>query len=104
MRSDEAIEAATAMITAGLDALTELDPAAPPAAPTRAPLLTILNQHNRLAAHLTRLTGAFDHRGLAPADAQRTTKDWLQAFGRLTGAAAHAQVTAVRTLTLLPQL
>jgi hypothetical protein len=95
---------ATGAVTAGLDAFTGLDLTACADEEIRSALLALITLQQRLAAQVTGLVGEFDQRGLAGADAQRSTKTWLQAFGRLSGHAAHAQVRAVRTLRTLPEL
>jgi hypothetical protein len=70
----------------------------------RGGLLQLLNTQNRIAAQVIRTIGEFDRRGLAPADGHRSTKAWLQAFARLSGHTAHANVRTLRTLRLLPDV
>src|SRR5262249_49121208 len=67
-------------------------------------LLRLLTAQNMLAAQVVRRVADFDQRGLAPHDAQKTTKTWLQAFGRFTGHDDQALTRASRTLDLLPDL
>ena len=70
----------------------------------RSGVLDLLVSANRTQAQLTRFLTEFERRGLASADGVKTSKAWLQSYGRLSGPAAHAQLRAVRTVAALPRL
>jgi len=70
----------------------------------RESVLDLLQCLNMMDAALTAFVGTFDDLKLARKDAFRTTKHWLQAYGRLSGPAATARMRAVAATRLLPSL
>jgi len=90
--------------TDGLASLLQIDPAGLQDPAVRELMLLVLRSQHQLAAFATGLTGVFDDRAMAKQDGFRTTKQWLAAFGRLSGPAAKARMRAVEVTRLLPQL
>src|SRR5262249_24680826 len=93
-----------AIITSQLGVLDSRDLPQASDKTARDELLRLLTAQNMLAAQVVRRVADFDQRGLAPNDAQKTTKTWLQAFGRFSGHDAQALTRASRPLDLLPAL
>jgi len=83
---------------AGIDPADLADPA------VRGTLLALLQGRNQLDAIIAKVLGVFDDRAMSKQDGFRTTKQWLAAFGRLSGPAAKGQLRAVEVTRLLPQL
>jgi hypothetical protein len=91
-------------LDAALDDLAELDVARSGDEDLRTGLLALLVAQHRVAAQVTRLVGEFERRGLAGDDAQRSTKAWLQAHGRLSEQQARSLVRAAHVCAALPSL
>jgi hypothetical protein len=87
-----------------LASLATFDPDSLDDLAVRESILVLLRCFNQLDATITRFVGVFDDRGLARQDACRTTKQWLEAFGRLSGPAATGRMRAVEITRLLPEL
>ncbi|MEV8517938.1 DUF222 domain-containing protein [Dactylosporangium sp. NPDC051484] len=85
-------------------ALLEHDPAALEDAALRQAMLALLRHANQLDAVIARYVGAFDDRRLGRGDGWASTKQWLQAYGRLSGPAATSRMRAATTIRLLPSL
>ncbi|WP_432841761.1 DUF222 domain-containing protein [Dactylosporangium sp. CA-092794] len=85
-------------------ALVEHDPATLDDTALRTALLDLLRHANQLDAAIARYVGAFDDRKLGRADGWSTTKQWIQAYGRLSGPAATSRMRAAATIRLLPSL
>lgn len=92
------------LLIAGLDALAAEDPAGLDAATLREQLTGLVTAVNRVQAELSRRVDSFDQHGMAADDGCRTSKTWLQAFGRLSGPTAAGVVRHSRLLRRLPQL
>ena len=89
---------------ADLDDLLAVDVTGLPDQTVRDGLLGLLAAENRVQAAIAGWVAAFDARGLADADACRTTGVWLSAFGRRSHRAASAMVRRARLLLRLPRL
>ena len=89
---------------AEVDQLGDSDPAALDDADLRAAILTLSRCANVFDAVLTRFAAVFDDRKLSRADGWSSTKQWLQAYTRLSGPAATARVRAADITRLLPSL
>jgi Domain of unknown function (DUF222) len=89
---------------AHLDDLLSVDVASLPDQTVRDGLLGLLAAENRVQAAIAGWVASFDARGLAEADACRTTGVWLSAFGRRSHRAASALVRRARLLLRLPAL
>jgi hypothetical protein len=94
----------TGDLHAVLDRLVDRDVAGLPDAVVRDDLLAVLSAVNRLNAVAASMTASFDARSSAEADACRSTRAWLIAFGRLTPAAATRLLDQGRLLRELPAL
>jgi hypothetical protein len=70
----------------------------------REAMLSLLQCANQLDAVIAHFVGAFDDRKLCRGDGWGTTKQWLQAYGRLSGPAAAGRMRAVATTRLLPSI
>jgi hypothetical protein len=75
-------------VVTGLDRLAETDVTRLSDTELREQVLSLLTVSDRAQAELCRRIDAFERRNLAIGDGFRTTKAWLQAFGRLSGALA----------------
>src|SRR5258708_31439089 len=91
-------------LTEALASLVTLDPDTLDDQAVRASLLDLLRCQNQLDATIAGFVGVFDDRKLSVRDACRTTKQWLEAFGRLSGPAATGRMPAVEITPLLPDL
>src|SRR5215218_3949094 len=67
-------------------------------------LLALLGVHHQLTAVISTTVGVFDQRGLSAADACRTARTWLTAYGRMTQGAASGWLSRARLMRLLPAL
>jgi hypothetical protein len=97
-------EGSVAALGGVLAALTGYDPTTLDDAALREAMLTLLRCTNQLDAVIARFAGAFDDRKLGRSDGWSTTKQWLQAYGRLSGPAATSRMRAVAITRLLPSL
>lgn len=101
---DESTSMPAEAVKAGLDRLADTDVVGLGDVALREQVLELLTIVHRSQAELGRRVDVFDRRGLAEADGFRTTRSWLQAFGRLSGAAAQRLMKVVRVLRGLPGL
>src|SRR5215218_9102284 len=67
-------------------------------------LLALLGVHHQLTAVISATVGVFDQRGLSGADACRTARTWLTAYGRMSQGAASGWLSRARLLRLFPAL
>jgi hypothetical protein len=86
-------------LRADLYELVAVDVVSLPDATLRSELLAAANQLN---AAIAARVASFDLRGLADADACRTTAVWLRSYGRYTDSAASRLVKQARVLRELP--
>ncbi|MER7006751.1 DUF222 domain-containing protein [Dactylosporangium sp. NPDC000555] len=101
MSSDQGCVAA---LGDALAALLEHDPTHLDDTTLRQAMLALLRHTNQLDAIIAHYISAFDDRRLARADGWPNTKQWLQAYGRLSGPAATSRIRAATTIQLLPTL
>jgi hypothetical protein len=92
------------LLAESLASLVTVDPDTLDDAAVRESTLVLLRCTNQLDAVMARFLGAFDDRKLSPKDGYGTTKQWLQAYGRLSGPAATGRMRAVAVTRLLPSL
>lgn len=92
------------LMQVGLDGLAAVDPVDASDEHVRAALPRLLAAFNQLTAVISTVVGTFDARGLSEADALRTSRTWLSAFGRMSQGAASAWLARGRLLRELPAL
>jgi hypothetical protein len=92
------------LLQAGLAELAAADPVSWSDEQVRSDLPVLLSAVNQLNAVLAGVLGTFDVRDLSEADACRTTRTWLTAFGRMSQGAASGWLSRARLMRELPAL
>jgi hypothetical protein len=92
------------LLQAGLAELAATDPVSWSDEQVRSDLPVLLTAVNQLNAVVAGVLGTFDVRDLSEADACRTTRTWLTAFGRMSQGAASGWLSRARLMRELPAL